>query len=131
MQINKTDNVIFLKGIESNLIEEAFIVLKSNIKLNIKENNQVGIQNKRIDILKEAELILSQEIEKNNQKYEKFRIRKLTPYETLKIQGFDKKFVNNVIKNGMSDTQLYKQAGNAVSVDMITMIANEILEILD
>ena len=59
---------------------------------------------------------------------EKFRIRKLTPYETLKIQGFDKKFVNNVIKNGMSDTQLYKQAGNAVSPPVITQIINSMME---
>lgn len=59
---------------------------------------------------------------------EKFRIRKLTPYETLKIQGFDKEFVNNVIKNGMSDTQLYKQAGNAVSPPVITQIINSMME---
>ena len=59
---------------------------------------------------------------------EKFRIRKLTPYEALKIQGFDKKFVNNVIKNGMSDTQLYKQAGNAVSPPVITQIINSMME---
>lgn len=56
------------------------------------------------------------------------KIRKLTPYETLKIQGFDKKFVNNVIKNGMSDTQLYKQAGNAVSPPVITQIINSMME---
>lgn len=60
-----------------------------------------------------------------------FRIRKLTPYETLKIQGFDKKFVNNVIKNGMSNTQLYKQAGNAVSPPVITKIINSMMEEFD
>ena len=62
-------------------------------------------------------------------------IRKLTPAETFKIQGFP-------VGNGYelptkykgkpySNAQLYKQAGNAVSVDMITMIAKEILKILD
>ena len=56
------------------------------------------------------------------------RIRKLTPYEALRIQGFDKKFVNNVKKNGMSDTQLYKQAGNAVSPPVITQIINIMME---
>lgn len=59
---------------------------------------------------------------------DKLKIRKLTPYETLKIQGFDKKFVNNVIKNGMSNTQLYKQAGNAVSPPVITKIINSMME---
>ena len=57
-------------------------------------------------------------------------IRKITPYEALKIQGFDTKFVNNVIKNGMSDTQLYKQAGNAVSPPVITQIINSMVEML-
>lgn len=62
-------------------------------------------------------------------------IRKLTPSETFKLQGFP---VGNGYKlpelykgKKYSDAQLYKQAGNAVSVDMITMIATEILKILD
>lgn len=59
------------------------------------------------------------------------KIRKLTPYETLKIQGFDKKFVKNVIQKGMSDTQLYKQAGNAVSPPVITQIINSMMEKLN
>lgn len=59
---------------------------------------------------------------------DKFRIRKVTPYEALKIQGFDKKFVSNIIRNGMSDTQLYKQAGNAVSPPVITQIINSMME---
>lgn len=58
------------------------------------------------------------------------KVRKLTPLETLKIQGFDDKFVNNVKTNGMSDTQLYKQAGNAVSPPVITQIVNAIMEML-
>lgn len=59
-----------------------------------------------------------------------YRIRKLTPYETLKVQGFDEQFAFNVLKNGMSDTQLYKQSGNAVSPPVITEIANAIEEFL-
>ena len=58
------------------------------------------------------------------------KVRKLTPLETLKLQGFDDKFVENIKKNGMSDTQLYKQAGNAVSPPVITQIANAIMEML-
>lgn len=43
-------------------------------------------------------------------------IRKFTPAENFRIQGFDRKFVKNAtLKSGCSDTQLYKQAGNAVS----------------
>lgn len=62
-------------------------------------------------------------------------IRKLTPSETFKLQGFPigKGYELPTTYKGKkySDSQLYKQAGNAVSVDMITMIANEILKILD
>ena len=53
-------------------------------------------------------------------------VRKLTPAETFKLQGFP-------IGNGyslpekMANGQLYKQAGNSVSVDLITLIANELL----
>ena len=38
---------------------------------------------------------------------------------------------NKIERKKYGDAHLYKQAGNAVSVDMITMIAREILEILD
>lgn len=62
-------------------------------------------------------------------------IRKLTPSETFKLQGFP---IGNGYElpekfNGKSypDSQLYKQAGNAVSVPVIEMLAKEILNLLD
>jgi len=62
-------------------------------------------------------------------------IRKLTPSETFKLQGFPVgkgyKLPTTYKGKKYSDAQLYKQAGNAVSVDMITLIAVEILKILD
>ena len=60
-------------------------------------------------------------------------IRKLTPTETFKLQGFP---VGNGYElpqeiNGKKypESQLYKQAGNAVSVPIITTLSEEILEI--
>jgi len=44
-------------------------------------------------------------------------IRKLTPTEALKLQGFSDKFCLNAINAGLSNHQLYKQAGNALSVN--------------
>jgi DNA (cytosine-5)-methyltransferase 1 len=44
-------------------------------------------------------------------------VRKLTPLEALKLQGFNKHFYQNAIKSGVSEHQLYKQAGNALSVN--------------
>jgi len=49
----------------------------------------------------------------------KHKIRKLTPWEALKLQGFDKKFFTNAYKAGISNHQLYRQAGNAVSVNTV------------
>lgn len=62
-------------------------------------------------------------------------IRKLTPAETFKLQGFPVgngyKLPSEYKNKKYSNAHLYKQAGNAVSVDMITMLATEILKILD
>ena len=52
MQTNKANNVIFLKNTESNIIEEAFLILKENVKINDFKDNK---ENKKIDVLKEAE----------------------------------------------------------------------------
>ena len=60
---------------------------------------------------------LKQKFSKEEQ--EKHRIRKLTPHEAFLLQGFNRNFVDNAIKNGVSNHQLYKQAGNAVSVNAV------------
>ena len=56
-------------------------------------------------------------------------IRKLTPAETFKLQGFPVGDGYTLPKQ--SDARLYKQAGNAVSVPVIKLIAEELLKILD
>jgi len=50
-------------------------------------------------------------------------VRKLTPIECEKLQGFP---INWTI--GISDTQRYKQLGNAVTVNVIETIMNKILK---
>ena len=54
-------------------------------------------------------------------------IRKLTPKETFNVQGYPKSFK---IPDGVSNGQLYKQAGNSVVVPVINRIANKIAEAL-
>ena len=62
-------------------------------------------------------------------------IRKLTPKETFKLQGFpiDNGYKLPTVINGRPypDSQLYKQAGNAVSVPIIQMLATDLLELLE
>lgn len=56
-------------------------------------------------------------------------IRKFTPAENFRIQGYDEEFIKNILdKSGNSNTQLYKQAGNAVSPLAIAGIAKHIFE---
>lgn len=62
-------------------------------------------------------------------------IRKITPNEAFKLQGFpiNNGYVLPTLFNGKtySDPQLYKQAGNAVSVPVVKLLATKILQILE
>lgn len=49
----------------------------------------------------------------------KLAIRKLTPEEAFMLQGFPAEFARKGSKSGVADGSLYKQAGNAVSVNTI------------
>ena len=57
-----------------------------------------------------------------------YDIRKLTPKECLLFQGFP---MDYKIPKNMSNSHIYKQAGNAVSVPVIQRIAENILKVLD
>lgn len=59
-----------------------------------------------------------------------YSIRKLTPKETFLAQGFDENFIDNLINGGISDTQLYKQSGNAVSPPVITAIVDCMMSLM-
>tara|TARA_Y100001936_G_C16065063_1_gene666667 strand:- start:1055 stop:2257 length:1203 start_codon:yes stop_codon:yes gene_type:complete len=49
------------------------------------------------------------------------RIRKLTPRECLRLMGFDESFVISV-----SDTQMYRQAGNSIVVNVMIALLKQI-----
>jgi DNA (cytosine-5)-methyltransferase 1 len=54
-------------------------------------------------------------------------IRKLTPRECFNFQGFPSTY----ILPNISDTNLYKLAGNAVSVPVVELIANRLILLMD
>jgi DNA (cytosine-5)-methyltransferase 1 len=64
--------------------------------------------------------------------YEKYAcyiaIRKLTPRECFKLQGWDDEYFDRA-EFVNSDSQLYKQAGNGVTVNVVYEIAKRIAEI--
>ena len=53
-------------------------------------------------------------------------IRKLTPREWARLQGFPDSF-----RLELADTHLYKQFGNSVTVNVVEAIAKEIKGVLD
>ena len=56
-------------------------------------------------------------------KRQRYIFRKLTPRECFRLQGFDDSFI---FPSKMSDTQLYKQAGNGMSRNILDMIFTQI-----
>src|SRR5699024_711802 len=57
----------------------------------------------------------------------KYRIRKLTPRECFRLQGFPDEAHEAVKQAGISDSQRYKQAGNAVTVNVIEAIGERLI----
>lgn len=58
-----------------------------------------------------------------------YRIRKLTPRECWRLQAFPDYLFDKAQKSGLSDSQLYKQAGNSVTVNVIEYIGKILKEV--
>ena len=56
-------------------------------------------------------------------------IRKLTPLECWRLQGFTDEQFNKAQETGLSDSRLYKMAGNAVTVNVISEIGKIIKQV--
>lgn len=54
------------------------------------------------------------------------RIRRLTPKETWRLQAFEDELFDRARAAGISDAQLYKQAGNAVTVNVVCEIGRKL-----
>lgn len=55
-----------------------------------------------------------------------YRIRKLTPKECWRLMGFRDKHIDSAIELGISNSALYKQAGNSIVVDVLYHILKEL-----
>ena len=56
------------------------------------------------------------------------RIRRLTPRECFRLQAFDDFLFDHAKAAGVSDAQLYKQAGNSVTVNIVYEIGLRLAE---
>ena len=54
------------------------------------------------------------------------KVRKLTPLECIKLMGFDAQDYKKLKDAGISDTQIYKQAGNSIAVNVAEAIFKEL-----
>ncbi|QOY98379.1 DNA cytosine methyltransferase [Leuconostoc citreum] len=58
---------------------------------------------------------------------DEYHIRKLTPRECWRLQAFPDELFDKAQQAGLSDSQLYKQAGNSVTVNVIEYIGGLLL----
>lgn len=96
------DNYVIEKLICEQRCDEGLRFFKNNICGTLRTINSCG--DKRI---------LENDINNN------FKIRKLTPKECWRLMGFDDEDFKKAQLNGVSNCQLYKQAGNSIVVDVL------------
>ena len=60
--------------------------------------------------------------------YSNLRIRKLTPLECWRLQGFTDEQFYKAKDSGVSNSQLYKQSGNAITISVADAIIKKITE---
>jgi DNA (cytosine-5)-methyltransferase 1 len=60
----------------------------------------------------------------------RYRIRKLTPREAFRLQGFPDSEFDKLVSAGISNSQLYKMAGNAVTVNVIEAIGERLIPLI-
>ena len=128
-KISNQEIVRFLSGIRLDYKEEKEHKIKKVLDLPKDVWNDLERQRRVYSIYGISPTILARSdttkilIKKNNN----YIIRKLTPKENFRLQGFSDSFIDNIInKVNMSMTQSYKQAGNAVSPPVITAILNNL-----
>ena len=100
------------------------VIVKEIMPDEIKELNGIKAEESNTD--KTAGVIILSDEEDNQ--YIAY-IRRLTPKECWRLQGFTDEQFNKVKAIGMSDSQLYKMAGNAVTVPAVFAISRELKRI--
>jgi DNA-cytosine methyltransferase len=61
-------------------------------------------------------------VQKDNYIAQDYTIRKLTPRECMRLQTIPEHHIDTLLNSGISNTQLYKMAGNGWTVDVISHI---------
>ena len=97
MEASKLKNMVILKNLPSNLVEEAIVILKENKKVKklekIDKNKKTEYkrENKKDYVLKEAELVVSsyiEELEEKKKTKEKLNKKTSQKLKKLKIYSY-------------------------------------------
>ena len=64
----------------------------------------------------------------NEMEEQKYRLRRLTPRECWRLMGFKDEQFDKAKEAGLSDSQLYKQAGNSIVVDVLEQIMSNLYD---
>lgn len=122
---NKKEKLVdFL--IENDLVKKGDVInhsyasnrMKDERRYKERDDGLAPTLTTRVDVL--GVVVEDKEIENN------LRIRKLTPLETWRLMGISDSDFNKAQESGLSDSQLYKQAGNAIVVDVLVHIFKEL-----
>lgn len=90
------------------IIDRAIVDTKRKFKI---------VNASKTDILEQIEKLSSGEY---------FRLRKLTPREWFRLMRVEESDINKLVTTGVSDLQLYKQAGNAIVVKILFLLYTSI-----
>lgn len=139
MDFDKTENINIMDLLDQDVPDKYYYTDKSAIYDELKQNVVSHIQNNTIYqyrryYVRENKNSVCPTLTANMGTgghnvpiiLENKGIRKLTPRECFNLQGFPKDYKLPVL----SDSKLYSLAGNAVSIPVVTLIANRIAELL-
>lgn len=117
----KSDRIYDEEGISPTLTQQKENIIERT-PLKFLNRNQKNIEGDYAYCIDSCNTGGIKEISKNN-----FRIRKLTPKECWRLMGFDDEDFEKAANVPTSNTQLYKQAGNSIVVNVLEKIFNNLL----
>lgn len=116
--VNGISNSIVASNFRSNIAEQVMFNPYNNKKI----NNIAPTQTTSCGSASSSATVL---ISEDGETY--MRIRKLTPLECWRLMGFDDEDFYKAKFAGISDTQLYKQAGNSIVINVLEFILDKLL----
>ena len=106
------------------------ITVRHDSGISNRKTEHSGVFVENSDVLDDNEKFAVAFIEPNGEVHIG-RIRKLTPRECWRLQGFTDDQFDKAKATGLSDSRLYKMAGNAVTVNVISEIGKIIKKVND